>query len=95
VGRDPKAIKRTIQAPLFLNEDPAFRERVLQGISAARGGSPEEAADAILIGGPEEVKEQIQRYAEAGVEEIYLALWPRFLVGPIRRFVTEVAPAFK
>ncbi|MEX1195680.1 MAG: TIGR03560 family F420-dependent LLM class oxidoreductase, partial [Dehalococcoidia bacterium] len=44
IGRDPKSIKRTIQAPLFFNEDPGFRERVLQGMSAARGGTPEEAA---------------------------------------------------
>jgi F420-dependent oxidoreductase-like protein len=94
-GRDPKSIRRTIQVPLFLNEDPAFRERVLQGIGAARGGSPEDAAQAILIGGPDEIIEQIKRFEAAGVEEMYLALWPRFQLGPVRRFIKEVAPAFR
>jgi F420-dependent oxidoreductase-like protein len=95
VGRDPKAIKRTIQAPLFLNEDPAFRERVLQGVTAMRGGTPEEAARSVLIGGPDEITQQIGAYKDAGVEEIYLALWPRFHFGVVRRFAAEVAPNFK
>ena len=94
VGRDPSTIKRTIQAPLFLNEDPAFRERVLQGMSAATGGTPEEAADALLIGGPEEIAEQVRRYEDAGVEEMYVALWPRFFPKPLQRFAEEVMPAF-
>jgi alkanesulfonate monooxygenase SsuD/methylene tetrahydromethanopterin reductase-like flavin-dependent oxidoreductase (luciferase family) len=94
VGRDPGTIKRTIQVPLFLNEDPAFRERVLQGMSAATGGTPEEAAKALLIGGPEEISEQVKRYEDAGVEEIYVALWPRFLPKPLHRFAEEVIPAF-
>jgi len=95
VGRDPKAIKRTIQAPLFLNEDPAFRERVLQGVTAMRGGTPEDAAKSVLIGGPDEITQQIGAYKDAGVEEIYLALWPRFHLGVVRRFAAEVAPNFK
>ena len=94
VGRDPGTIKRTIQVPLFLNEDPAFRQRVLQGMSAATGGTPEEAAKALLIGGPEEISEQVKRYEDAGVEEMYVALWPRFLAKPLQRFAEEVVPAF-
>ncbi|HUF52415.1 MAG TPA: LLM class F420-dependent oxidoreductase [Dehalococcoidia bacterium] len=95
VGRDPKSVRRTIQVPLFLNEDPGFRERVLQGMVAARGGTPEEAAEAILIGGPEEVQDKIGRYQDAGVEEIYVAMWPRFYPTVVRRFAEEVVPAFR
>jgi F420-dependent oxidoreductase-like protein len=95
IGRDPKSIKRTIQAPLFLNEDPAFQERVLQGMASARGGTPEEARDALLIGGPEEVKDKIGRYQDAGVEEIYAAMWPRFFPPIVQKFAEEVIPAFK
>ena len=94
LGRDPKSIRRTIQAPLFLNEDPGFRERVLQGFAAARGGTPEEAAEALLIGGPDEVIEKIKRYEAAGVEEMYVALWPRFFPAVAQRFIAEVLPAF-
>jgi len=93
-GRDPKSIRRTMQIPLFLNDDPAFKERVLQGMAAAQGISQEEAAKRILLGNPDEVKLQVEAFAEAGVEEIYIALWPRFIAGPVRIFAREVIPAF-
>jgi hypothetical protein len=40
------------------------------------------------------VKEQVARFQAAGVEEMYLALWPRFLREPVLRFSREVIPAF-
>jgi F420-dependent oxidoreductase-like protein len=93
-GRDPSEITRTMQIPLFLSDDPAFKERVLQGMSAARGGTPEEAARQLLLGSPDEITEQVKRFEDAGVQEIYLALWPRFHPNPVRRFIKEVLPAF-
>jgi alkanesulfonate monooxygenase SsuD/methylene tetrahydromethanopterin reductase-like flavin-dependent oxidoreductase (luciferase family) len=93
-GRDPKAIKRTIQIPLFLSDNPSFKERVLQGMVAMRGGTPEEAAASILIGNADEVREQVGRFQKAGVEEMYLALWPRFVKKAVVQFSDEVIPAF-
>lgn len=93
-GRDPGSIRRTMQIPLFLSDDPAFKERVLQGMTAARGGTPEEAAAQLLIGTPDEIIEQIKGFEAAGTEEIYVALWPRFQPKPMRRFIAEVLPAF-
>lgn len=92
--RDPKSIKRTIQIPLFLSDNQSFKERVLQGMVAMRGGTPEEAAKGILLGGVEEVKEQVARFQEAGVEEMYLALWPRFVKKAVVQFSDEIIPAF-
>ncbi len=94
VGRDPAAIRRTIQVPLFMTEDPAFRQRVLQGMSAARGGSEEEAARSLLIGSGEEIVAQVRAYIDAGVQEFMLALWPRFHRDSLLRFSREVIPAF-
>jgi F420-dependent oxidoreductase-like protein len=94
IGRDPKSIKRTIQIPLFLSDNPSFKERVLQGMVAMRGGTPEEAAKGLLIGGVEEVKEQVARFQAVGVEEMYLALWPRFVKKAVVQFSDEVIPAF-
>jgi len=95
VGRDPATIRRTIQAPLFLTEDEAFRQRVLGGMAAATGRTPEEASRALLIGGVEEIKSRVEEYIEAGVEEFMLALWPRFYREPVLRFSREVIPAFR
>ncbi|HVP05967.1 MAG TPA: TIGR03560 family F420-dependent LLM class oxidoreductase [Dehalococcoidia bacterium] len=94
-GRDPKSIRRTVQIPLFLNDNPAFKERVLQGISAMRGGDVEEARKGILLGNVGEVKEQVAKFQEAGVEEMYLALWPRFIMPAVKAFSEEIIPAFK
>jgi alkanesulfonate monooxygenase SsuD/methylene tetrahydromethanopterin reductase-like flavin-dependent oxidoreductase (luciferase family) len=93
-GRDPKSIKRTIQIPLFLSDNPSFKERVLQGMVAMRGGTPEEAAKGILIGNVDEVKQQVAGFRDAGVEEMCLALWPRFVKKAVMQFSDEVIPAF-
>jgi F420-dependent oxidoreductase-like protein len=93
-GRDPKSIRRTIQIPLFLNDNPAFKERVLQGVVAMRGGTSEEARKAILLGSVDEVKEQVAAFQAAGVEEMYLALWPRFYMPAVKAFSEEIVPAF-
>ncbi len=94
IGRDPKSIKRTIQVPLFLSEKESFKQRVLQGMVAMRGGTEEEAAKSLLIGGIAEVKQQVANFRDAGVEEIYVALWPRFIREPVIHFVREVVPEF-
>lgn len=95
VGRDPAAVRRTIQVPLWLTDDPAFKQRVLQGMSVARGTSEEEAARSVLLGSVEEVKAQVAAYVEAGVEGFMLAQWPRFHRDTLLRFSEEIIPAFK
>jgi probable F420-dependent oxidoreductase, Rv1855c family len=94
IGRDPKSIRRTIQVPLFLSDNESFKQRVLQGMSAAQGVSPEQAAKSILLGSVDEIKEQVARFRAAGVEEMYLALWPRFVKKAVMRFSREVIPEF-
>jgi alkanesulfonate monooxygenase SsuD/methylene tetrahydromethanopterin reductase-like flavin-dependent oxidoreductase (luciferase family) len=94
IGRDPKSIRRTIQVPLFLSDSESFKERVLQGMSAATGRPAEEARKSILLGSAAEVKEQVARFREAGVEEMYVALWPRFVKKAVMAFSDEVIPAF-
>lgn len=94
-GRDPKSIRRTIQIPLFMNDNPAFKERVLQGMAQMRGIDPEEGRKGILLGNVSEVKQQVAGFAEAGVEEMYLALWPRFIMPAVKAFSEEIIPAFR
>jgi F420-dependent oxidoreductase-like protein len=94
-GRDPSTIRRTMQIPLFLNDDPDFRKRVLMAIAAARGGSEEEAARSILIGAIDDVKRQVRDFVDAGVQEFMLAQWPRFHRDSLVRFSKEVVPAFR
>ncbi len=94
VNRDPAEIKRTIQAPMWLSDDPEFKQRVAQGMAAARGISPEEAVKSVLLGSVDEIKQQVAAYRDAGVEEVYLAQWPTTRMESLRRFSEEIIPEF-
>jgi F420-dependent oxidoreductase-like protein len=95
VGRDYSSIRRTIQTPLFLNEDPAFQQRVVQGFVAYSGGSEEDARRSVLMGSLDEVKAGVQAFVDAGVQEIIVAQFPRFHRDSLLRFSREVIPAFR
>ncbi len=95
MGRDFSEIRRTIQVPLFLNDDPAFQQRVIQGMMAFRGGSEEEARRSVLMGSLDDVKAGVQGFADAGVQEIIVAQFPRFHRNSLLRFSAEVIPAFR
>jgi F420-dependent oxidoreductase-like protein len=86
VGRDPKEIKKSAQAVLFMRDDP---EWLAARRAAASGGQP------MIIGTPAEVRATVEQYADAGVDEFVL---PDFSLGrgerkvaTIDQFFTEVA----
>jgi F420-dependent oxidoreductase-like protein len=95
VGRDPSTIRRTIQAVLFLTEDEALQQRVIQGMKALRDVSDEDARKMVLMGSPAEVIDQIKAYEAAGVQEIMVAQFPAVHRKSLLRFSEEVIPAFK
>lgn len=95
IGRDPGEIRRTIQVPLFLSDDPAFQQRVVQGMTAAMGVGEDEARKRVLMGGADDIKRQVQTFVEAGVQEFMLAQWPRIHMDSLRRFSSEVIPEFR
>jgi hypothetical protein len=79
---------------MWLSDDDTFKERVAQGMAAARGESPEQAVKSVLLGNVDELKRQVQAYKDAGVEEMYLAQWPTVRMESLRRFSDEVIPEF-
>jgi F420-dependent oxidoreductase-like protein len=89
LGRDPKSIRRSAQAVMTISDDPAVLERARAG-----GGF------ASIAGSLEEVRDQIGRYVEAGVDEFIV---PDFNLGRevarrkegLDRFVQDVAAAFR
>lgn len=94
VGRDPAEIKRTIQVPMWLSDDDAFKQRVGQGMAAASGRTPEEAVKSVLLGSVDDLKTQVKAYADAGVQEMYLAQWPATRMESLRTFSEKVIPEF-
>jgi len=80
---------------LFLTDDAAFQQRVVQGVAAFRGIGEEEARRSVLLGSVEEVKGQVREFAEAGVQEVIVAQFPRTHRESLLRFSQEVVPAFR
>ena len=85
LGRDPRSIKRTAVALLFMSEDEAFLEKM-------RNADLQQAA---IIGTPAEVKEIVADYEAAGVDELIV---PDFTLGPkaqkiatLDTFINDVA----
>ncbi len=85
IGRDPKSIKRSAVALLFMSDDAAYLERM-------RGTKMQQAT---IIGTPEEVAATVAEYAALGVDELIV---PDFTLGPrdqkiatLNRFIREVA----
>lgn len=87
-GRDPKSIRRSAQALLFLDDDPAVQER-------ARAAAPRP----VIAGNTEAVRAVVKGYADAGVDELII---PDFTLGrgaartaTMDRFLNEVATEFR
>ncbi len=87
-GRDPKSIKRSAQALLFLGDGPDIMER-------ARASAPRP----VIAGTLDQVRAIVGDYAAAGVDELII---PDFTLGrgaekkqTMDRFINEVAPAYR
>lgn len=93
-GRDFNDIRRSLLTMLFLNDDPTFQQRVVQGVSAFRGVSEDEARRSVLVGSVDDVKALLREFADAGVQEVVLQQFPRLHRESLLRFSREVIPEF-
>ncbi len=95
VGRDPAAIRRTHEIMLFLNDDPAFQQRIVQELMAAKfRPTEEESRRFVLLGSADGVKASIREFIDAGVQEFIVWQVPRVHLRSLQRFSEEVIPAF-
>ena len=62
---------------------------------AARARVPGKVARQLLAGSPDDIKAEIQQYVDAGVTQVILYLRPPFDHELMRRFATEIMPAFR
>ena len=82
VGRPPEAVRRTLMTGIFFGNDQAAlnvwldrlraRDTILAGLPNDEVVARVRAARPVIIGRPEQVREQLATYAAAGVHEIML-----------------------
>ncbi len=94
-GRDPHAIEKSVLIQMALTSDPAEKRRALERYAATWKTTPEEAREWMLVGDPEEIREQVRRFAAVGVTHFVLSLYPPYDRASLRRFAQEVIPAFR
>jgi F420-dependent oxidoreductase-like protein len=93
VGREPCPTDVSVLLPLLaITNVPLAGPAVRLG---ARAVVKKEVASAILVGSSGAIEDEIQRYVEAGANEIILSLRPPFNRDLLRRFASEVMPAFR
>jgi alkanesulfonate monooxygenase SsuD/methylene tetrahydromethanopterin reductase-like flavin-dependent oxidoreductase (luciferase family) len=91
-GRDPSGYPNALATTVFyLSDEPQEAERVLRElVSPALNREPDYLRDRLLVGPPAQVIEKLQRFREAGLQEVYL--WPvKDEVAQLERFAADVA----
>ena len=90
-GRDPGSIGRAINVGFYMGVDPAdaARKRELMPWPA---GDPRIGGQ--LLGTPRESVERIGEYAQAGAEQLNIAVRAPFDWDALQSFIEEVMPAF-
>ncbi|HEY8200313.1 MAG TPA: LLM class F420-dependent oxidoreductase [Actinomycetota bacterium] len=68
VGRDPAEITKTRLGTLVLRKTSEEAAEVAEGMRAVRGLDEEQFRASVLVGGPDEVAEQVQPYLDAGLD---------------------------
>jgi F420-dependent oxidoreductase-like protein len=73
VGRDPREIELTVSFPMLIRDDAKSAEHAFDGI-LAHNGATDITADAILLGSPQQLADEIQPYAELGFSTVIARL---------------------
>jgi F420-dependent oxidoreductase-like protein len=93
VGRDTSAIEKTVLMPLCYRAPKEREQLVMNLIAGMEQSSPEKARRRIMIGGPEECFDTIQRYLGVGVTHFIFMTFTPYNEDEIQRFAEEVVPA--
>jgi alkanesulfonate monooxygenase SsuD/methylene tetrahydromethanopterin reductase-like flavin-dependent oxidoreductase (luciferase family) len=75
-GKDPETFPNALATMWFrVEDDPARARRVLEEwVAPTVGRAPDELGERLLVAPAEECAERLSRYAEAGVQRVFL--WP-------------------
>lgn len=95
VGRDPRAIRRTVNVGLAIGATEARAAAQAAQLHRMFGALTDYVKPGHLLGTPAAVRDRLGAYADAGVEQVILAVRAPFDWEGIELFVEEVLPAFR
>jgi alkanesulfonate monooxygenase SsuD/methylene tetrahydromethanopterin reductase-like flavin-dependent oxidoreductase (luciferase family) len=96
IGRPYDQITRSLSVDLVWVANPADREsRVAAAIGAPSNRDPEALKARLLVGGAQEMIDQVGAYAEAGVQQVILHVPSPYDLKGLEHVATDVLPAFR
>lgn len=95
VGREPRAIRRTVNLGLAIGESEARARAQEEQLGRMFGALTELVKPGHLIGTPAAVRDRLGAYQAAGAEQVILALRAPFDWEGLDLFVREVLPAVR
>lgn len=95
VGRHPDAVELTVHLPLAIAQRREVAEATARAGAAYNGRNLDDERDGWLLGTPDEVRAQVQRYREVGITQWILATDQPYDLAALRLFADEVVAAFR
>jgi F420-dependent oxidoreductase-like protein len=84
IGRDPDTIEKSVLLQMTLTDDAEAKRRAFENESWG-----------MLAGNPTEIRQQIEQYVAVGVTHLMISLPAPYDLTALRRFASEVMPAFR
>jgi F420-dependent oxidoreductase-like protein len=84
IGRNPDTIEKSVLLQMTLTDDAEAKRRALENESWG-----------MLAGNPTEIRQQIEQYVAVGVTHLMISLPAPYDLTALRRFASEVMPAFR
>jgi F420-dependent oxidoreductase-like protein len=98
VGRNPRAIKRSVNMPLLITDQPDEIEKLADALGTRLRGHVADPRDTCLAGTPHQIREQLRQLRAAGADLVFIpsAFRPyEALRRDMDRLMTEIAPEFR
>jgi F420-dependent oxidoreductase-like protein len=98
VGRDSKAIARSVNMALLITEKKDEIDRLVETISKRMGFAPEDARDTCLSGSIDQIRDLLHQLQQAGATTLFIPTMFRpmdELRRDMDRLIVEVAPTFR
>ena len=98
VGRDGKALRRSVNMALLITDDAGEIERLAQTIATRMGRHAADARDTCLAGTPDQIRALLHELRAAGADTLFIPTMFRPFPDMRRdldRFMAEIAPAFR
>lgn len=98
IGRDPKAIARSVNMALLITDRKDEIDRLAETVAVRLGRHVVDPRDTCLAGTPDQIREQLGQLRAAGADVLFIPSVFRPLAELRRdfdRFIAEIAPPFR